>query len=246
MGMTSNKLKIFAITAMFFDHAVSVFWSPTTVSGMILKIIGRTVAPIFCFLIADGYYHTSNRIKYIVRLLIFAVISHIPYSLVFGYRLFEYTSVMWGLALGLIALTAFKNNKIHIILRLLIVAVCCALSWRADWNVLTVLWILGFGIFHGNFKRQIIWFCAIGFVFRLMFRPMLTYIRFGSFNESFPPWYQVGFFLAIPLLMMYNGQRGIKSKAITWAFYIFYPAHLILFYLLKRFTPLAEILGGLL
>ena len=66
-----------------------------------------------------------------------------------------------------------------------------------------------------------------------------TYINFGPIHEGYPHWYQLGVFLAIPLLAFYNGQLGKKSKVMSWSFYVFYPAHLILIYLLDRFTTLS-------
>jgi len=91
-------------------------------------------------------------------------------------------------------------------------------------------------LFHGNFKKQIAAFCVIGIVLYLS----LAFYRFGFFHDVYPQWFQLGIFLAIPLLAMYNGEPGKKSKVISWAFYVFYPAHLILLLLLNKFTPLAE------
>lgn len=153
LSLTSNKLKQIAILAMFFDHFTAVFISHDIVIGMALRLPGRIVAPIMCFMIAEGYYKTSNVKIYISRLLIFAVISHIPYNLCFGYSLspLQATSVMWSLALGLIALTAVKSKHLPIILRFVILGTCCLLAITANWNYIAVLWIVIFGIFYGDF-----------------------------------------------------------------------------------------------
>ncbi|MCS0543528.1 conjugal transfer protein TraX, partial [Aeromonas veronii] len=45
--------------------------------------------------------------------------------------------------------------------------------------------------------------------------------------------YQIGIFLAIPLLLMYKGKRGRKSNLLKWGFYVFYPLHLIVLYIIK-------------
>jgi hypothetical protein len=237
-GMTSNKLKIIAIVAMFFDHFVSIFLSLDYPVGVGLKIAGRIVAPIMCFFIAEGYFHTSNRGRYITRLLIFAIVSHAPFVISLGYRFFQATSVIWPLALGLIALTAVKAEKLHILLKLFILGLCCVLAIPGNWNFVAVLWVVAFGIFHGNHARQIIAFCAVGIVFHLA----LVFYRFGFQGNQLL--HQTGFFLAIPFLLAYNGKRGRKSKALTWAFYVFYPAHLILLYLLHRFTALSSFMGA--
>ena len=238
-SLTANKLKVIAIAFMFIDHFASVFFPHTSILSLSMKVFGRTVAPIMCFFIAEGYHYTSDRKKYIFRLLIFALISHLPYNMAFGFTFFQATSVIWPLALGLIALTAFKSEKVHLILKLFILGICCVLSIRANWNFVAVLWIVVFGIFHGNFMKQMIGFCIVGIVFHLS----LAFYRFGFFHDFFPQWHQLGIFLAIPLLAMYNGKLGKKSKVMTWSFYVFYPGHLILLILLNKFTPLPEFFG---
>ena len=237
--LTANKLKIIAALLMFFDHFVTVFFAHNEMISLVFRLLGRTAAPVFCFFIAQGFYHTSNVKKYMLRLLVLAAISHLPYDLAFGLSIFRYTSVVWPLALGLIALSVFKSEKIHLLLKILIIAACCALSYTANWNYVAVLWVLAFGVFHGNIKRQMAAFCLIGIVLHLV----PQFYRFGFFHERFPQWFQLGIFLALPVLAMFNGQPGRKSKFMTWFFYVFYPAHLLLLYLLKHFSGLAGILG---
>ena len=239
--LTAHELKVIAAAAMFFDHFVSVFFPHNMLLNLIFRLLGRTAAPVFCFFIAQGFYYTSNLKKYIIRLLILAVISHLPYNLSFGYSFFQATSIIWPLVLGLLALTAYKSPKVHIILKLVIIVVCCALSYRANWNFIAVLWILGFGVFHGNFKRQVAAFTIIGVVHLLW-----QLRRYGFFDEIYPQWFQLGIFLAVPLLALFSGKPGKKSPFTAWFFYVFYPAHLILLYVLYTFTPLAEVIGRLL
>jgi len=231
--LDANTLKIIAMVLMFLDHFAVVFFPGDTLLHILFRFPGRIVAPVICFFIAEGYHYTSSRKKYILRLLALALISHIPFNITFGHTLspFEATSVIWALALGLIALSALKSEKLHVIVKALILALCCALAWTANWNFVAVLWIAAFGLFHGNFKRQILAFCAIGIVFHLA----LVYHRFG-----FAHWFQLGIFLSIPLLALYNGKLGKKSKVMAYSFYVFYPAHLLFLFFLDRFMPLVE------
>lgn len=98
--LTEFDLKILAISAMFLDHAVAITLSHNSFFGMLLRFPGRIVAPVMCYFIAEGYYKTSNPVKYAKRLLLFSVISHLPYNLLFGFDFLQATSVMWGLFLG--------------------------------------------------------------------------------------------------------------------------------------------------
>ncbi len=150
LQLTGNQLKIIAIAAMTLDHCVAVFMPQDMAGRWILRMLGRMAAPIMCYLIAEGYYHTSNLKKYMGRLLLVAVISHIPYNLCFGYdvwRFWEATDVMVALFAGLAALAAFEKKELPLWLRLFIVAGCCLFAYSANWNYIAVLWILGFGVF---------------------------------------------------------------------------------------------------
>ena len=79
-GMSSFALKTIAIIAMLIDHIAWAFVPTGTILGQIMHIIGRITAPIMCYFIAEGYYHTHNMKKYALRLAIFALISHIAYN----------------------------------------------------------------------------------------------------------------------------------------------------------------------
>ncbi|MFT4416674.1 TraX family protein [Fredinandcohnia humi] len=222
--LSSNALKYIALITMFFDHLFAGFIPQETVAEFILRIPGRVVAPIFCYFIAMGYFYTSNVKKYIERLVIFAAISHFPYVLYFKLPWWKTTSVMWGLALGLIALTIVKSEKLSIYVKLALVFICCMLAYPADWNYVAVLWIVFLGIFQGQVKKQMISFATIGIVFHLI----PTIIKLGWHHS-----YQIGIFLAIPLLVKYKGRRGKKSNMLKWGFYVIYPLHLIILYILK-------------
>ena len=239
ISYSAHTLKMLAILAMFFDHFVAVFVVHDSLPGILLRFPGRISAPIISYFIAEGYHHSSNRKRYLIRLLVFAAISHLPYNLLFGYSFFEATSIIWGLAMGLIALMAVKHNTLNILLKLIILALCAWLSMRANWNFVVVFWIVGFGLYRGDLKKQMLSFLGVGIVFHLI----PTMIRFGLTHQVYPHWYQFGIVLAIPLLMAYNGSKGTRSKWSAWFFYIFYPVHMILLYLLDLFTPLAELLG---
>ena len=98
-GLTVNQLKRIAIGAMLLDHIAAVFVSHDTPWGMALRVPGRITAPIMCFMASEGFFHSTDRRKYLKRMLLFAVISHFPYNLCMGIR-FPTTSVMWSLFWG--------------------------------------------------------------------------------------------------------------------------------------------------
>lgn len=205
-GLSSNQLKIIAIIAMVIDHCTIVFISSESEWALLLRAIGRLTAPIMCFFIAEGYYHTSNLKKYMERLLLIAVISHIPHNLCLGQNVWQFwnaTDVMFPLLFGLIALAAYKRERLYVWQKILIVIACCALSYSGDWNYIAVFWILAFGIFHGNRRNQILAFSTVCGLYLL---------QEALYTNSFPFISRFGVFLVIPYCFHIMGDAGKRMK----------------------------------
>jgi len=226
-GITNYNLKIIAMVAMLIDHLSYIVVPSNTPLQWGIHLIGRIAAPIFAYLIAEGHHYTSNKKRYLLRLLIFAAISHLPYVLYFDINFWQATSVIWSLAMGLVALIGATNKRYSLPVKIGIVAICCLLAYNANWNYIGVLWVVGFGLFRDNFRLQMIVFSLIGFIFYIL--PGL--IEVGPYVT-----YRFGILLAIIFLSLYNGRLGKKTFVSKWSFYLFYPLHLILLYLLRIFV----------
>lgn len=224
--MTSNVLKVLAIVAMIVDHTTVWLVESSSDLETVLRAFGRTAAPIMCFLITEGYYHTSDNKKYMQRLFVFALISHFPYVLYFGLEWWQGTSVIWGLFLGLVALTIFQSKNKSMFLKICAVILCCLFAWTADWNYIAVFWVLAFGIFRNNPSLRIISFTLIG---------LALYIIPGLYQDGTDLILRFGILFVVPLLLLYNGQRGRKSFILKWSFYIIYPLHFIILYILRYY-----------
>lgn len=226
LSLNANALKIIAVTAMIVDH--STFWLAPSNSSLyvILRMFGRLAAPIMCYLISEGYFHTSNKKKYFKRLFIFALLSHYPYILYFNLTSLQATSVIWGLFMGLLALSTSQSKVMPIPVKILVILMCCLLSWTADWNYISVLWVLAFGIFRKNFSLQMLSFTLIG---------MLFYVLPGFSITDGNAIFRLGILLVVPLLTIYDGTRGKKSFLMKWGFYIVYPVHLLVLYVLRYY-----------
>ena len=97
-GLNANTLKLIAVIAMVVQHATIVFYPTENALHWTLYAVGRITAPVMCFMIVEGYYHTSNIKKYLMRLFIATLISHVPHALAFGYSPYAFwkvTSIMW-------------------------------------------------------------------------------------------------------------------------------------------------------
>lgn len=240
-GLSANTLKLIAIIAMLIDHIGWAFVPTTSLLGQVMHAIGRLTAPIMCYFIAEGYYHTRDVKKYAIRLGMFALISHAPFIFFESGKLPIYfenglqikmqTSVMYTLFLGLLALIVWNDTKLKEHVKVLIIAFICLLALPGDWVFFTVLWILVFGVYHGDLRKQIIGFSIIALLLAIM--SMYTGITGNSvwWRQVF----QLGVYLAIPLLMRFNGKLGYNknNKWVKWSFYIFYPLHMLIIGLIK-------------
>lgn len=238
-GLSAHTLKTIAIVAMLTDHIGAAFIPMGNALGLAMRIVGRLTAPIMCFFIAEGYHKTGNIKKYAMRLGIFAIISHFAFSYAWGeyfpiylrYGIVVYpTSVMFPLLLGLLALVVWNQNRLPNWVKTLSVIVLCLLSAIGDWGPLAVLWVLFFGIYHGDFKNQAIAFILITLPYSIL--EMTT--GFGFPEQKIMGVIQIASLLTLPLLRQYNGQLG-GGKRLRWFFYWFYPLHLLAIGLIKRF-----------
>ncbi len=228
IGLTSNVLKLFAVICMIVQHIAILFIPSDGIVKTLMIMAGAFTAPIMCFFVAEGYYRTSNLKKYALRLLIGAVISHVPHALAFGHGVwdvFHATSVMWPLFLGLVSLAVWENNNIHLLLRCAILMVCAVLSYPGNFNCIAILWILSFGVFRGDKVKQSLAFFA---------SCVLHYAQSFVITPGNPAWYRFIPLLVLPMVFLYNGQRGRKSNLIKYGYYIIYPLHLIILYLLNQ------------
>lgn len=227
VGLNANALKLIAILAMVVDHCAILFVEIGTPAEFWMHAVGRLTAPIMCFFIAEGYHYTSNLKRYMRRLLVIALVSHVAHALCFGFSVWQFwraTSVMWSLFLGLAALAVFEHKTLWLPLRVLVVGLCCLLAFPGNWNYIAVLWILAFGVFKNNNLKKWIAFTAVAVLY------VLQYFIHGATSSIF-----IRFFVlaAIPLLLLYNHTLGRKSKLIQWGYYLFYPAHLMVLYLIN-------------
>lgn len=140
-SLSGNTIKIIAIIAMIIDHIGWAFVNTNTISAVAMHTIGKITGPIMCYFIAEGNHYSKNRKKYVERLAIFALISHIPYNIFVneGAITLLPTSVIFTLMCGLLALIVFEkieNKTLKIILILFLIAM-------TYWGIFGVLFVDG-------------------------------------------------------------------------------------------------------
>lgn len=232
--LNSNHLKLIAIIAMTIDHVADLMY-PGMSNNMIsniLHIIGRLTAPIMFFFICEGFYYTKNLKKYILRLFIFAIISHFAYCFAFGINyipfssgnIFNQTSIMWSLAWSVVVLYIVNcKNNLKEWQKWLLVILINIITFSSDYSCISVMAILSMYSNRGNLKEQF-----ISMSFWILIYAVISYL----FVSKIYGLITAGVILVYPLLNAYNGKKG-KLKWMKCFFYLYYPLHLILIGILR-------------
>ncbi|MGV8982505.1 TraX family protein [Clostridium sp.] len=242
--MSSSMLKIIACALMLIDHMGAALFPQVT----ILRMIGRLSFPIFAYLIAVGYTKTKSFPKYLRSLLIFGVISQIPFSLAFGEGVrvkgfsdflgflvgspTPHMNIFFTLAIGLIAIRVWdkgeaRSGKIIAILSLGILAQI----FSTDYGIYGVAMIVAFYVFRDSKIKTIISQTSVFIIFYAsqIILAILSYpgisIKLVWFNQALS-------LLSLIFIFSYNGNKG---KNLKYLFYTFYPTHLLVIGLIKIF-----------
>ena len=177
---------------------------------MVLRFTGRLAFPLFCFLLVEGFVHTHNVKGYLGRLLLFGLLSEVPFDLAFFRTPFapQHQNVYWTLALGVLAMAGLqrfeKENGLPGWQGLVWAGGCAALALadNTDYHAIGVLIICTLYLTCADHKQQ----CLAGAV--------LFLFELTAPQAFVPVWF-------------YNGQRGACSPLLKKAFYWFYPVHLL-------------------
>lgn len=218
-GLTGNQLKILALIAMTCDHV----GKQLLPQYPFLQIVGRVAFPIFAYLIAEGCRYTRSRRRYLGSMLLLALGCQVVYYVAMQ-SLYQCVLVSFSMAIGLIFLLEHSRKAatfaawLVTALGFLAAALLCVWlphRWSGtDFAIDYGLWgvLLPVGVWLGKTRLQKLALAALA-------------VLAGCFAMGGIQWYAL---LALPLLALYNGQRG-KHK-LKYLFYIYYPAHLGLIY----------------
>jgi hypothetical protein len=242
--ITTSMLKIIAILLMLIDHLGASLFPKVT----ILRLVGRLSFPIFAYLIAIGYSKTKSFSKYLKRLLIFAMISQIPFSLAFSKGINiknlsdflgflvggtnPHLNIFFTLALGLLAIRVYDKEKFE--LARIIDIMCLGITaqvFHTDYSIYGVAMILAFYVFRDNKIKTVI-SQAIVYILFDSYQILFYIYKFPGITLDISWFSQSLSILALIFIFMYNNEKG---KDIKYFFYAFYPVHLLVIGLIKVF-----------
>ena len=250
-------LKVIACIVMLLDHLTAGIMLPAIKAGLypdsipfetikliynILRGIGRNAFPIFCFLIVEGFIHTKNRLRYALGLLIFGFISEPFYDVTFlaekeefNLNIFkvlsanrdilaDHCNVYFTLFIGLVVIWAIEKSfylykELQLPIWLSYVFSCCAIATGIVTAELLRTDYHGFGVA----------LIVVLYVLRLA-SPLNLFAGYLSICTLSTEYLAFTGFL---LLLMYNGKRGRALGRMKYVFYIFYPLHIYLIYVIR-------------
>ena len=230
-GLNRDFIKYCAMLTMFLNHLANILLPAGTVIHEILIDIGYFTAVTMCYFLVEGYHYTRSKRKYGERLLLFAVISQIPYLLALQFYQLNMLFTLFICFLILYVMERVKQLPLKVLYILLLVFV----SLFSDWALLAPVFTILFAWSKNNKSKMVVTYAASALLFGA-FNFMSYSMMDPDSNALMHSFFSIlGILLSgIIILVFYNGKRSERSGKFTkWFFYIFYPAHLLLLWLIK-------------
>ena len=255
---SGNQLKIIALILMVVEHFFKIFTpciieyygavypNIVEIQNFAVRHLYRMTAisfPLFAFLLTEGFIHTHNRMKYMKSMLLFALISEIPFDIAFFSTFsksagtfpfyFGYQNIFFTLLVGLLCLTVLeklphcesgksrKENLIAILLQAGVIVGMGAITelLKCDYGFSGILLISLLYLFRNNRLAQ----CLV--------YPLLMIVLDGEQPN-------ICTLIYCCLILFYSGKRNFKKKTtfqpkLKYLVYAIYPCHLLVFAILK-------------
>lgn len=215
--MTSFGLKLLAMISMIFDHIGHMFFP----NDILYRVIGRLAYPLFAFQLSVGYSHTKHKEKHILKMILFAIISQLPFMFFIGTVEPEhghFLNIGFTFSLALLCMYIIENIQDYFYKGFALSTVLLLSCFLPiDYGIWGVLLCVCFYIFR-NHKYLNILVSWVLMLFKIFISGNIAYST--MLYALFP-------------IFMYNDKKGLDNKFSKYLFYVFYPAHMILFTIIK-------------
>ncbi len=229
-GLSSNLIKVIGAITMVVDHIGFIFFPDCR----IFRIIGRLSFPIFSFLIFEGCRHTKNKKLYLSRILILGIITSTVYCFVMK-ELYLNVLITFSCSIILVYSVQYlkkSNNLKEGFFRLSVFAFLCSGVYfltekvTVDYDTFGVLLPVFPAVVSRENKNNRNKLTLLNIEFWAFVAGLLIM----SFARGGVQFYGL---LSVPLIALYNGKKGFNLP--KYFFYIFYPTHLVVLWLVKWF-----------
>ena len=229
-GISANGLRWFAMVGMLLDH----IWGTLMSGHLWMTCLGRMVFPIYAFQLAEGFVRTHDRKKYALRLLVFALISEIPFDLMMsgGWFFPFHQNTIFTLLLGfwvLWALEELREKRLKLWkggLHLLAAALLTVVGFP-DYGWQGVLTVVLFYLFREGWYAKPAQLAGMILLHVMWMEGQTLPWLFDLPLQSFA-------LLALIPIWLYDGRKGRGGKLMQYGAYLYYPLHLLLLVFLRR------------
>jgi len=226
--MNRNVLKIIALISMFIDHIGLVFFP----QYVLFRVVGRISMPLFAFFVAEGYCHTRSKKRYALIMFCFMLISWVPFNLAFRYPMYigNILFVFLLSILGMHLINGYRSSRYGKVMYISFMGIYLLMVCLLDAFAIIPEGVFGvlLPIVFYLFKDKKMWSLIFGgIVLVLLSLVMMRGLRFVDFVQFFS-------LLSLVLIFLYNGNKGKIN--LKYLFYISYPCHFILIYVLTLFV----------
>lgn len=239
LDISSAGLHILAMALMLCDHA----WAMLFPAAEWLTCLGRIAFPIFAFMIVEGYIHTRDLRRYLLRMLVWALLSEIPFDLMYGGSVLYpfHQNVLWTFLLSLLIIMLIDKCKarfqpVPAVLAsagLILLGFVLGYAVMVDYYGAGVLTVLTF-----YFLRNRDWKCRLGQLICLYILNVSLlggfYYEVELFGHTFELVQQSFALLALVPIWLYQGRQGHHSRPFQYFCYAFYPVHMLLLFFVRE------------
>ncbi len=222
------QLKYLAFVSMLIDHVNNALVTPMlNGEGFLLhlsnlfSILGRIAFPLFVFFIVEGFFKTRSRKSYLTTLLIFGVISEVPFDMFTSKTFFDpyWNNMMFTLTLCLVTIWLIDSLREK-------------LANRVIWYMVSIMLVVLFGLLAMGLSLDYDYHAIfVAYLFYIFYnRPLL-----GAGLGYLSILKEVYSFLGFAMTLTYNGQRGKQYK---WLNYAFYPVHILILGILRFYLDI--------
>lgn len=213
--LDNTTIKLIAISIMLFNHIGYVFFD----GAPIFLKIGEIGFPLFAFCIAEGFYYTKNRKKYLINMFIYAVLTELLFDYAFYKKIYWlHQNVLFTFSMAILLLLIYEYIRKLKMAEWIKASIFCVIF-------ITFLLLSTFSLTDHNTYGIVLIFIFYTLRDKLIIKYILASIMlYISFDYGYA-------LFSIPILLMYNGKRGLNIK---YLFYNFYPMHLFVLAIIRE------------
>lgn len=253
LQISRSTLKIIAIILMLIDHVSYIFIYPIAkrfgvplyslklclesknlyaISYYFGRFLGRGAFVIYCFLLVEGFNYTRSKMKYAMRLLLFAFISEIPFDLAFAKSVFDlkHQNIFFTLFFGIMVLIChdkvkryFESKESQMLLP--------SIDLMLITYITTVFALIAYLLKTDYGAYGVVAIATMYFIMNYTGNKLMS-VTSGIITCVMMSTIELGAIIILPFVAIYNGKKGIRAKLI---FYLFYPIHFLVLYFIWYF-----------